>query len=161
WPDALSLKWKVEVGPGYATPIVIGNRVFAFSRNDGKEVMRALDAATGRVIWESDYPAPYTTKTGTWYHGDGPKATPTYAGGRLFTFGISGIVAAFDAATGKILWRTAPPAIDPLYGTGMSPIVDGDVVIVHVGGHDHGALTAFDTATGATKWAWTGDGPAY
>jgi outer membrane protein assembly factor BamB len=43
----------------------------------------------------------------------------------------------------------------------MSPVVENNMMIVHVGGHDKGALTAFDVATGAVRWEWTGDGPAY
>ena len=43
----------------------------------------------------------------------------------------------------------------------MSPLVDGDLVILHVGGDDDGALTAFDVATGDVRWSWDGDGPAY
>jgi len=51
WPNNLTMKWKVEVGPGYATPIVVGNRVFVFSRQQENEVMRAIDAESGKVIW--------------------------------------------------------------------------------------------------------------
>ena len=49
----------------------------------------------------------------------------------------------------------------PLYGTAMSPVVEGGLLIAHVGGHGDGALTAFDAATGAVRWAWKGDGPGY
>ena len=94
-------------------------------------------------------------------HNAGPKATPTFADGRLFTLGMSGIVSAWDAASGKRLWQTAPPDVHPLYHTSMSPLVDRGLVIVHVGGHNKGALTAFDPATGAVRWRWDGDGPAY
>jgi outer membrane protein assembly factor BamB len=75
--------------------------------------------------------------------------------------GISGIVSAFDAATGRVLWQTDPPPVDPTFGTATSPLADGTHVIVHVGGHDQGALTAFDANTGAVVWRWAGDGPAY
>jgi outer membrane protein assembly factor BamB len=94
-------------------------------------------------------------------HGPGPKATPTIAGSRVFTFGIGGVLSAFDLASGRLLWRTPPPQTLPLYGTAMSPLVDGDLVIAHVGGHNDGALTAFDVAKGAVRWRWTGDGPGY
>src|SRR5260221_10832674 len=50
WPDALTQRWKIEVGTGYATPIVVGNRVYAFSRQNDDEVMRAIDSASGKVI---------------------------------------------------------------------------------------------------------------
>src|SRR4051812_36240904 len=59
WPERLTLRWKLEVGSGYATPIVVGNRVYAFSRQQDNEVMRAIDAASGKVIWETSYPAPF------------------------------------------------------------------------------------------------------
>jgi outer membrane protein assembly factor BamB len=162
WPEQLQQKWKVEVGTGYAAPITAGDRVYAFSRQNDDEVMRALDAATGKTIWETKYNATYKPNpAATRTHGTGPKSTPTLADGRLYTLGMSGLVTAFDAATGKQLWQTPPAKVEPLYHTAMSPVVDRGLVIVHVGGHNDGALTAFDARTGAVKWAWTGDGPAY
>ena len=162
WPERLTERWKVEVGLGYSAPIIVGNRVFAFSRQDDNEVMRALDAATGKTIWETKYlatfkPNPAATRT----HGTGPKSTPAFADGRLHTLGMSGMVTAFDAASGKLLWQKPAPPVEPLYHTAMSPVVDRGLVIVHVGGHGNGALTAFDARTGDVKWSWNGDGPAY
>lgn len=162
WPETLNLKWKVEVGTGYAAPIAVGDRVFAFSRQGDDEVMRALDAATGKTVWETKYDATYSpNRAATGKHGTGPKSTPTFADGRLFTLGMSGIVTAFDATTGKQLWQKPRPVIEPLYHTAMSPLVDGGLLILHVGGHNAGALTAFDARTGDVKWSWNGDGPAY
>ena len=63
--------------------------------------MRAVDVASGKVIWESKYAAPFKMNSSTARHGPGPKSTPAFANGRLFTMGMSGIVTAFDAATGK------------------------------------------------------------
>ena len=115
-----------------------------------------------RRVWETKYNASYSPNpAATRTHGTGPKSTPTFADGRLFTLGMSGIVTAFDAASGKQLWQKPRPAIEPLYHTAMSPLVDGSNVIVHVGGHNSGALTAFDVRTGDVKWSWNGDGPAY
>jgi outer membrane protein assembly factor BamB len=162
WPETLTLKWKVDVGTGYAAPITAGDRVYAFSRQGEDEVMRALDAATGKILWETKYNATYKPNpAATRTHGTGPKSTPTLADGRLYTLGMSGIVTAFDAATGKQLWQKPAPPVEPLYHTAMSPLVDRGLVILHVGGHGNGALTAFDARTGEVKWAWTGDGPAY
>ena len=161
WPEHLTQRWKVEVGTGYATPIVVGNRVYAFSRQQDNEVMRAIDAGSGKVVWETGYPAPFAMNPATARHGPGPKSTPTYSNGRLFTLGMSGIVTAFDAATGKQLWQKPAPPVEPIYHTAQSALVDRDVVILHVGGHKQGALTAFDPATGAVKWSWDGDGPSY
>ena len=161
WPQNLSLKWKVEVGAGYATPILIGNRVYTHTRQGENEVMMALDAETGKTVWQTPYPAPYKMNPATKNHGQGPKSTPLYVDGRLFTLGISGIVSAFNAADGKLLWQKPAPSVDPLYGTAMSPVFDRGNVIFHVGGQNDGALTAFDAATGNVRWAWSGDGPAY
>src|SRR5262249_38848620 len=82
WPETLTLKWKVDIGPGYSTPIVVGTRVFTFTRRDGNEVLLALDTATGKKIWETSYAAPYKMNPATKAHGDGPKSTPTYANGK-------------------------------------------------------------------------------
>jgi len=161
WPDQLTRKWKIDVGIGYATPILIGNRVYMYSRRDDNEVLAAIEADTGKVIWQSGYAAPYTMHPAAVRHEKGPKSTPTFAGGKLYTLGMSGIVTAFDAATGKQLWQKPASVPGPLYGTAMSPLVDRGLVIVHVGSHNQGALTAFDANTAGVKWSWTGDGPAY
>jgi outer membrane protein assembly factor BamB len=162
WPERLILKWRVNVGLGYAAPITAANRVYTFTRQEPNEVLRALDADTGKVIWETPYPAPFTpVEAATRRHGTGPKSTPTLANGKIYTLGMSGIVTAFDSATGKQLWQKPAPPVAPLYHTAMSPLVDRGLVILHVGGHDNGALTAFDAITGDVKWSWTGDGPSY
>lgn len=161
WPDKLTQAWKVSVGEGHASPILIGGRVYMFARQGTNEVMQALDAATGKTLWQTRYAAPVTVNPAAQAHGAGPKATPTFANGRLYTLGMGGIVTAFDAATGKQLWQKPASGPLPLYGTSMSPLVDRGLVVVHVGGHDKGALTAFDANTGEVKWTWTGDGPSY
>jgi outer membrane protein assembly factor BamB len=161
WPEKLTRKWKVEVGLGYATPVVIGNRVYMFARQGDEEVLGALDADTGKVLWRATYPAAFTISPAAARHEKGPKATPTFADGKLFTLGMTGIVSAFDAATGKRLWQTPPSQPGPLYHTSMSPLIDRGLAIVHVGSHGRGALTAFDVNTGAVKWRWDGDGPGY
>jgi outer membrane protein assembly factor BamB len=161
WPAALKKRWEVVAGAGHSSPVVAGNRVVVFARQNDREVTRALDLATGREIWRDEYAAPYTINPAARAHGPGPKSTPALAGGRVFTFGIGGVLSALDLASGKVLWRTKPPAVLPEYGTGTSPVVDGGVVIAHMGGRDGGAMTAFDAATGAVRWRWDGDGPGY
>jgi len=161
WPETLTQRWKITVGEGYSTPIVVGSRVYQFSRQAENEVLRAIDASTGKVLWEKSYAAPFEMNSGARRHGPGPKSTPTFADGRLFTLGMSSIVTAWDAETGKELWRKPAGPVQPMFHTAMSPIVDRGLMILHVGGHNDGALTAFDPATGVEKWAWKGDGPAY
>jgi outer membrane protein assembly factor BamB len=150
WPDALTRRWKVDVGEGYGTPLIVGDVVYVFTRVDGQEGITALDASTGRQRWRTNYPAPYTPSKPAEKHGASPKATPLYHDGRLFTLGISGIVSAFDARSGKRLWQSAAPKEAPFYGAAVSPLGVRDLVIVNPG--DYGPLTAFDTHTGTVKW---------
>lgn len=150
WPAELTRRWKVEVGEGYGTPLIVGDLLYVFTRIDGQEGMTALDAATGRQRWRTSYPAPYTPSKPAEKHGASPKATPLYHDGRLFTLGISGIVSAFDAKSGKQIWQTAAPKEAPFYGAAVSPLAAPDLVIVHPG--DYGPLTAFDVRSGAVKW---------
>jgi outer membrane protein assembly factor BamB len=161
WPQALKQQWRLDVGLGYATPLIVGQRLFVFTRQGEEEVMSALDATSGKVLWRSAYSAPFEMVRATARHGAGPKSTPTFANGRLFTLGMTNIVTAFDAATGKQLWQKPATKAQPAFHTAMSPLVDGDVMIVHVGGPGDGALTAFDVASGDVRWAWRGDSPAY
>jgi len=165
WPRELVPVWKVDVGVGHSSPVVEGDRVYQFSRQGEAEVVRALALATGRELWRQSYAAPYRMNPAATSHGPGPKSTPALAAGRLYTLGISGILSAWDAASGRLLWRKSFEATHrataPLYGAAMSPLVDHGRVIAHVGGQDDGALVALDAASGAPIWSWSGDGPGY
>lgn len=163
--DALTKKWSIAVGEGHASPVVAGDRVFVFSREGEQETMRCLALTDGKELWKESHEVPYSPSFAARKHGKGPKATPTVAGGRVFGLGIAGHVSAWDAATGRVLWREDfanefKPA-SPEFGAAASPIVEGETMIVHVGGKDGGALKAFDVATGAVRWKWNGDGPGY
>jgi outer membrane protein assembly factor BamB len=162
WPERLTPRWKAEVGSGYATPLLVGDRLYVFSRQADNEVMAALDAASGKVLWRTSYPAPFKMDTAAAPHGPGPKSTPAYADGKLFSIGMGGTVTAFDAATGKQLWQKPGLPEQPLWTShSFSPLVDRGLVVFHMGGNDKGTLSAFDVNTGAVRWAWSGDGPGY
>ena len=165
WPTALTRRWRAEVGSGQSSPVVSGNTVFLFSREGEMEVARALDLESGRPLWRQGYRAPYEVYPGAASYGSGPRSTPVVHEGKLFTLGISGILSAFDTASGRLAWQKdfagRFPAASPPFGTSMSPLVAGGFLIVHAGGHDGGALTAFDPATGREKWSLPGDGPSY
>lgn len=161
WPAALKKKWEIAVGEGHSSPVVAGTRVIIHARQGDREITRAVAIDTGKELWRDEYAAPYTVNSAARAHGAGPKSTPAVAGGRVYTFGISGILSALDLKTGKPVWRAPAPPTAPLYGTAMSPIVDAALVIAHTGGHNNGAITAFDAATGTVRWRWTGDGPGY
>src|SRR6476660_1252574 len=75
WPAKLNRKWKVDVGLGYASPLVIGNRLYMFSRQGDNEVMSALDSESGKVLWRTGYPAPFKMNPAAAPHGEGPKST--------------------------------------------------------------------------------------
>lgn len=161
WPAQLKLKWKATVGEGYSSPTVAGRQVFLLSRQGEQEVVSSFDLETGKLLWRDSYPAAYEMNPAARSHGKGPKSTPVVGGGRLYTLGIGGVLSCYDTAAGKLRWRKEFGQTSPLYGTAMSPLLDGRLLIAHVGGHGRGALTAFDAETGAVRWSWDGDGPGY
>ena len=145
----------MEVGEGYASPLVVGKIVYVFSRREGRELLSALDAETGATLWQSGYAVPYTPSSPTAAHGSGPKATPLFHDRKIITLGISGIVAAFDAETGKLLWRSAEPREVPFFSAASSPVGEGRFAITHPG--NYGPLTAFDVSSGKVAWVAGGD----
>ena len=165
WPDTLSLQWKVEVGEGHSSPVAAGDRIYILARQGEDEILRALDPATGKTIWQQADRMPYSMHSAATGHGKGPKSTPVVAGGSVCALSISGVLSCRDAATGEARWRRDFSGqykhTSPYYGAAMSPLVDGGRLIAHVGGHDAGALTAFDARTGKVVWSWDGDGPGY
>ena len=163
WPEHLQVRWKVTVGEGHASPILARGRIFVFTRQQGNEIASSIDPVSGKVIWQQSYPAPFKMHPAAVQHGEGPKSTPVLHDGKLFTFGISGILTCWDGDTGAVRWRKEFQYREkwPLFGTAMSPVVDRGLLIAHVGGNDDGALAAFDAASGEVKWQWKGDGPAY
>ena len=165
WPKELTRKWRVTVGEGHSSPLLVGDRAYIHSRQGENEILRAISLATGKELWKKSYLARYEMHPAARSHGKGPKSTPAYAGGRLYTLGISGILTCWEARSGKILWQKQfsqqHAKTSPLYGTAMSPLLADGLLIVHVGGQNDGALTAFDPKTGAVKWRWAEDGPAY
>jgi outer membrane protein assembly factor BamB len=165
WPKELKEEWKVTVGIGHSSPVVAAGRIYVFARQAEEEVLLCLDAATGKEIWRTSEPIAYKMHEAATFHGKGPKATPVVSKGKVYTFGISGVLSCHDALSGKLKWRIdftgKYPNTSPWFGTAMSPVVDNGLLIAHVGGQDKGALTAFDPETGAVKWSNEVDGPAY
>jgi outer membrane protein assembly factor BamB len=165
WPKTLKEEWKVPVGIGHASPVVANGRIYIFARQGEEEVLLCLDSRTGKEIWRSSQSIAYEMHPAATGHGKGPKSTPVVYKGKVYTFGITGILSSHDALTGKLKWRREfsqqYPKTSPWFGTAMSPIIDNGMLIAHVGGHDKGALSAFDAETGEVKWSNDVDGPAY
>lgn len=155
FPEKLKLRWNTEVGIGHASPVMGGGSIYEFTRQGDQETVLSIDPANGKIRWKQQYAAPTKIDPAAAGHGEGPKSTPLYANGKLYTVGIYGIISAFDAETGKPLWRLDFKSA-PDFGVAMSPVLDRGLLIAHVG-----ALAAFDAATGAVRWAWKGDSPAY
>lgn len=166
WPASASRTWQIEVGEGYASPVVAGGRAYIHSRRDPSEVVTAIDLATGKVAWQQTYAAAFQKNQYATQMAKGPNSTPLVAGTRLYTLGVTGVLSSWNVADGTLAWRqdySASIDTSKLFcGTAMSPMIEGGSLIVQVGSDVHGGrVLALDPATGAQRWAWTGPGPGY
>ena len=161
WPKELTQKWSTPVGVGDATPALVGNKLYVFSREGGDEVIRCLDAVTGKEVWKDKYEVAAISGPAAGLH-SGPRSSPTVANGKVVTLGVSGILSCLEAASGKKLWRKDDfSGLWPKFYTSSSPIVTENLCIAQLGGENEGGIVAYDLATGDQKWKWTGDGTAY
>ena len=166
WPKQLKKEWSVEVGAGYGTPLVEGQRVYQHARQGEEEVVWCVDLASGKQIWRKSYPNPFKIGGGGERHGKGPKSCPVMADGRLFTLSITGMIHAWDVESGSLLWRKDyrgkwEKGNQPNWGVSTSPIVDGERLIVHLGNDEAGALMAFDVKSGREVWKQGEHGTSY
>ena len=160
WPEALVEKWKTTVGSGDATPALVGDKLYVFSRQGEDEVTLCLDAGNGKELWQNKYAA--QAVTGAASRHPGPRSSPAVAEGKVVTLGVGGVVSCLDAATGELVWRKDPfPKVVPTFFTAMSPIIVDGMAIAHLGGRGNGAILAYDLATGDEKWRWDAEGPEY
>lgn len=159
WPKDLTRKWRVPVGEGVATPALVGNRLYVFSREGAHEVLRCLEATTGRELWKDTYEEAPVTGPASQF--PGPRSSPTVAEGKIVTLGVSGTLSCLEADSGKVLWRKSRLADRPRFFTSCSPLVAGGMVIVQVGSESGGGMLALDLSSGEQRWQWTGDGTAY
>ena len=145
--------WRLPVGPAWSSFACVAGRLFTQEQQDEQEVVCCLDATTGRLIWQS----PIDCRFSDVVAGPGPRATPTFDDGKLFTLGARAMLIAHDAATGAELWRhDLMQELDaqlPVWGFSGSPLVVGDAVMVYAGGKgDHG-LCAWNKQTGEPLWS--------
>ncbi|MGE0394482.1 MAG: PQQ-binding-like beta-propeller repeat protein [Vicinamibacterales bacterium] len=173
--DGLPVVWRAAVKQGYAGPAVADGRAFVtdFSsdadgadgaeglggsrpRLTGTERAIALDERTGRVLWTQRWPANY----GGIIWANGPRATPTVDGSRVFVLGAAGQLLALNVESGEVLWRrdyARDFGVDRRhwawdYGFAGSPIIDGPRLICFVGGPKGAMVVALDKATGREVW---------
>jgi outer membrane protein assembly factor BamB len=135
-------------------------------------VVSCFRLSDGQPLWSSGYPAPFVQDPSGGQHGRGPFATPAVSSGRLFTVSVTNVLHAWDASTGKQLWKRDGAGefsnAFPYFGAAGSPLVWRDLVFTHLGGHRRGnietpgtgAVVALRVSDGREAWRWTGDGPA-
>jgi outer membrane protein assembly factor BamB len=145
--------WKQRVGPGWSSLAVVGDRLFTQEQRDTSEVVVCYDAASGGEVWVHEDAARFSDDQA----GPGPRATPTFADGLLYTMGATGIVNCFDAVTGERKWRhdvvAEAGAKLPIWGFSSSPLVVQGVVVVFAESDGEKALLAYDPKSGEPKWA--------
>lgn len=163
WPAAgPPVLWQRQAGRGFSGPVVSGNRLLLFHRVDDQALLECLEARTGKALWKTTYPTDYSDDFG---FDDGPRATPTAAEGRVFTFGAEGRLAGWKLADGVALWSvdTAKQfgSAKGFFGRACSPLVERNLVILNVGGRSGAGIVAFDAASGAKRWQATDDEASY
>lgn len=161
WPQQLTEVWKVSVGTGDATPALVNNRLYVFTKQGENEVLQCIDATNGKQIWKAQgYPT--AAISGPAASHPGPRSSVIVSDGKVITVGAWGDVACYEASTGKLIWRNEDyKGKVPQFNTGMSPLVDGGVCFTHLGGPQTGTFVAFNVSNGSVKWKVEGEGPAY
>ncbi len=164
WNATTNVAWKVEVpGRGWSSPVLAGGRIYLTSAvGDGEKTLRALclDAADGRVIWDTEVFRPDAASVAAMHQKNSPASgTPIVTADRLYVhFGHMG-TAALDLA-GKVIWRQTSLAYPPVHGTGGSPILTDGVLVFSADGGKDPFIAALDAATGAVRWKTPRNTPA-
>jgi len=157
WPaTGPKVLWKRPIGEGYSGVSIAGGRLYTMDSDDKTEFALCLDPATGKEIWRTAVGPKFLDELG-----NGPRATPTVDDDSVFVLGAKGALVALKAADGAKVWTVELTALGgkvPTWAYSSSPLVDGGLVVLEVGGPGK-SLVAFDRATGAVKWA-VGDGDA-
>jgi outer membrane protein assembly factor BamB len=161
WPaGGLKPLWKQPVGGGYASFTIAGGRAFTIEQRGPEEVVAAYDVVSGRELWTTRWKALFQEYMG----GDGPRATPTWSGRRVYALGRS---ESCDArrATGRTVWRTNiledNGASNLPWGMSGSPLIVDNTVVVLPGGRNGASVAAYDKTSGARVWAAQNDLQSY
>jgi outer membrane protein assembly factor BamB len=149
------------VGAGWSSFAVVGRFAVTQEQRGEEELVVCYDIPTGGVRWVHTNEARFSEKMG----GDGPRATPTIAGGRVYALGATGILDCLDGASGKVVWsrRTLDENQLPnlIWGKSSSPLIVDDLVVVSGGDVDHSSLLAFRKDTGEPAWQAGDDKASY
>ncbi|MCA9076612.1 MAG: PQQ-binding-like beta-propeller repeat protein [Planctomycetaceae bacterium] len=158
WPeDGPPLLWERELESGYAAPSIRGNRLILHHRVGDEEVVECMRADTGEMVWTYGYPTSYRDRYG---YGNGPRCAPLLTDNRCYTFGAEGKLKCLELETGSPVWEKDVLAEfdvpQSFFGVAACPILDGDKLIVLVGGQTDSGIVAFDSATGEKLWESVG-----
>ncbi len=152
------LVWEKTVGTGYSAPSVAKGLLVLHHRLKDEEVVEAFRAGDGAPVWKYAYPTRFVDPYG---YNNGPRGTPLLTSNRCYTFGAEGKLVCLDVQTGKLIWErdTAKDWQIPeaFFGVGSTPILEGDRLIVMVGGQPNSGVVALDPATGRTLWESVGE----
>ncbi|MCC6795313.1 MAG: PQQ-like beta-propeller repeat protein [Candidatus Hydrogenedentes bacterium] len=153
-------RWRKRVGLGFSSYAAIGNYLFTQEQRKDDEVVVCYEADTGNEVWINSLPVRFDEAVGS-----GPRATPTFEDGKLYTQGALGHLQCLDAATGSTIWK-ADIAADteaglPQWGFASSPLVTDKHVITFTGGKGDKAVIAYDKATGTKAWCGGATAPGY
>ena len=156
------LVWELAKGSGYASPAIVGDRLLFIHRLDDEEVVECVHAETGASRWRFRYPTTYEDRYG---YNNGPRSSPVVDGDRVLTVSAGGRLHCLDLETGGEVWRrdfrTEYDVPQDFFGTASTPLVEGRVLIVNVGGPRGACVVGFDTATGQERWRAGEWGPSY
>jgi outer membrane protein assembly factor BamB len=157
WPaEGPKTVWQSDVGQGFSSPVVSKGHLILFQRKDDKEVLDCRDAATGHPVWQFSYPTHYRDDFG---FDEGPRATPAIADGKVFAMGAEGAVHCVDSDSGREVWKVDCKkefgAGKGFFGMACSPLIEGDLLILNVGGTEDAGIVALDKSSGKTRWKKT------
>ena len=162
WKEPLKVLWKQPVGEGHSSPVVARGKVYLHTklRDKNEEALSVFDASTGKPLAAK----PYERGKFSSLFGNGPRGTPTVTDDKVYTFGITGLLTCFSAGGEKQHWQVDTlkkyNAPNLFFGASCSPLVEGDVVLVNVGGKG-ASVVAFDRHTGAERWKALDDKATY